>query len=167
MCHCQIRKSNPDIWKTKKQGGFTMKVFICKVCGHLVFNELLGKCPVCGAEPKDFEQKDHVFQESQAKSPEAEVKHVPSVVVNKSCGLIPEMACTDVLVRVGKTLHPMEEKHLIQFVDCYLNDRFVARAHFTPGVHPAACFHLKETTGNVTITEHCNLHGYWKVDCEL
>jgi len=144
-----------------------MKIFVCKVCGHLAFNELSGKCPVCGADQKEFEQNDQVFQESKAKSPEAEVKHVPAVVVNKSCGLIPETACTDVLVRIGKTLHPMEAKHFIQFVDCYLNDRYVGRAAFTPGVHPAACFHLKEAKGKVTITEHCNLHGYWKTDCEL
>lgn len=144
-----------------------MKVFVCKVCGHLAFNELPGKCPVCGADQKEFEQNDQVFVESKAKSPEAEVKHVPSVVMNRSCGLIPETACTDIIVRVGKTLHPMDAKHFIQFVDCYLNDRYVGRAAFTPGVHPAACFHLKETKGKVTVVEHCNLHGYWKVDCEL
>lgn len=144
-----------------------MKVFICKVCNHLVFNELLEKCPVCGAEKKDFEQKDNIFQESQAKSPEAEVKHVPAVLVNKTCGLIPEKSCTDVVVRVGRTLHPMEEKHFIQFIDCYLNDCFLGRAHFTPGLEPAACFHLKEAKGKVTITEHCNVHGYWKVDSTL
>ena len=144
-----------------------MKIFICKVCGHLAFNEIPGKCPVCGAKKEEFEQNDKIFEESRAKSPEAEVKHIPSVLVNKSCALIPEASCTDVIVRIGKTLHPMEEKHLIQFVDGYLNGRFLGRFEFTPGLQPAACFHLKEAKGKVTITEHCNLHGYWKTDCDL
>ncbi|MBF0544265.1 MAG: hypothetical protein HQM08_07525 [Candidatus Riflebacteria bacterium] len=40
-------------------------------------------------------------------------------MINKSCGLIPEKGCTDVIVRVGKILHPMEEKHFIQFIVCF------------------------------------------------
>jgi len=27
-----------------------MKIYICQVCGHLEFNNLPDKCPVCGAE---------------------------------------------------------------------------------------------------------------------
>ena len=144
-----------------------MNVFICESCGHLEFNEIPEKCPSCGAEKEKFTQNDNIFKESQEKSPEAEVKHVPSVQVNKECGLIPEKGCTDILVRVGATLHPMEEKHFIQFIDCYLNEKYVGRAQLSPGVYPAACFHLKESTGTVTITESCNLHGYWKTDVEL
>ncbi|MBF0544266.1 MAG: hypothetical protein HQM08_07530 [Candidatus Riflebacteria bacterium] len=52
-------------------------------------------------------------------------------------------------------------------MDCYQNDRYLGRAGFTPGLEPAACFHLKNPEGKITITEHCNLHGYWKVDCKL
>ena len=144
-----------------------MKIFICQLCGHLTFNELPDNCPVCGAEKEKFAQNDRIFEESQAKSPEAEVKHVPAVQVNKTCGLIPEKTCLDILVRIGKTLHPAEEKHFIQFIDCYQNDRYLGRAILSPGVYPAACFHLKEAAGKVTVTERCNLHGYWKTDIEL
>jgi desulfoferrodoxin-like iron-binding protein len=144
-----------------------MKIFICEICGHLAFNEIPGKCPVCGAEKEKFAQNDKVFEESQAKSPEAEVKHTPFVQVNKECGLIPDKGCMDVLVRIGKTLHPSEDKHFIQFIDCYQNGAYVGRAEFSPGLYPAACFHLKVLTGTVTITEHCNLHGYWKTEIDL
>jgi len=144
-----------------------MNIFICEICGHLEFNAIPQKCTVCGSEKEKFVQNDKIFQESQAKSPEAEVKHVPAVQVQKACGLIPEKGCTDILVRIGKTLHPMEEKHFIQFIDCYQNERYLGRAMLSPGVYPAACFHLKEPTGKVTITEHCNLHGYWKTEIEL
>jgi superoxide reductase len=144
-----------------------MKIFICGKCGHLEFSAAPEACPVCEAKKEEFAQNDRIFEESQAKSPEAEVKHVPFVQVNKECGLVPDKGCTDILVRIGKTLHPSDDKHFIQFIDCYQNDAYVGRTQLSPGLYPAACFHLKEATGTVTITEHCNLHGYWKMDIAL
>ena len=145
-----------------------MNIFICKTCGHIAFNNSPDKCPVCGSPRKDFSQNNNIFTESQAKSPEAEVKHVPSVQVNKACGLIPETGCTDILIRIGKTLHPMEEKHFIQFIDFYRDFKFIVRIHLTPnGVQPAACVHLKESTGSISVVENCNIHGYWKTDVKL
>jgi superoxide reductase len=140
-----------------------MKIYICQVCGHLAFNNLPDTCPVCGAEKDNFLQNDAVFKESIQKSPEAEVKHVPAVTVNKSSSLIPESGCREVIVRIGKVMHPMEEKHFIRFIDAYQNDKFIARMHLTPlGVYPAACFYLKEAGGKITIVENCSIHGYWK-----
>ncbi len=142
-----------------------MKIYICQVCGHLAFNNLPDTCPVCGAEKDKFLQNDAIFKESSQKSPEAEVKHVPAVTVNKSSRLIPESGCTEVIVRIGKVMHPMEEKHYIRFIDAYQNDKFIARMHLTPlGVYPAACFYLKEAEGKITIVENCNIHGYWKFE---
>jgi superoxide reductase len=138
-----------------------MKIFICKTCGHIEFNSLPDKCPVCFSEKEKFSQNDNIFTESSAKSPEAAVKHIPAVAVNKQCGLIPETPCLDVHVRIGKTLHPMEEKHFIQFIDCYQDDKYVSRVMLTPmTINPAACFHLKNAAGKITIVENCNIHGY-------
>ncbi len=144
-----------------------MKVFICKACGHLEFNDAPENCPVCGAKKEAFQQNDNIFKESSEKSPEAEGKHIPSVVVNKECKLIPEEGCTDVIVRIGETLHPSVENHFIQFVDCYIDDEYVARVEFTHNVNPATCFHLKNDSGKVTIVENCNIHGYWMKEVNL
>lgn len=145
-----------------------MKIYKCNVCGHLEFNAAPEKCPVCGSDKKEYVNNDAIFKESSEKSPEAEVKHIPSVMVNKKCGLIPEETCFDVLVRIGKTLHPMQEAHFIRFIDCYLDERYVSRVFLTPhGVNPAACFHFKNAAGTVTIVENCNIHGYWKADAAL
>lgn len=145
-----------------------MKIFICTVCGHIEFNTAPEKCPVCMAEKEKFEQNDAVFKESIEKSPEAEVKHVPAVTISKQCGLIPESPCVDVNVRIGKTMHPMEEKHFIQFIDCYQNDSYICRVMLTPlNVYPAACFHLKNLSGKITIVENCNIHGYWKTEVSV
>jgi superoxide reductase len=86
---------------------------------------------------------------------------VPAITVNKKCGLIPETPCFDVIVRIGKTLHPMEEKHFIRFIDCYVDNNYVARIMLTPGVNPAACFHLKAAGSTLTIVENCTIHGHW------
>lgn len=145
-----------------------MDIFICKTCGHLAFGEAPDNCPVCNMPKDAFESNNNVFAESKEKSPEAEVKHVPSVKVVKTCGLIPEDTCTDVHVRVGEVLHPMTEGHLITFIDCYVNDVYSGRAMFTANsINPAAAFHIKETSGTVRLVERCNIHGYWMTEVEL
>jgi superoxide reductase len=145
-----------------------MKIFICQVCGHLEFNDLPEKCPACGAEKKDFIQNDNIFKESKEKSPEADIKHVPFLSAGMKCGLIAEEGCVDIIIKIGKTLHPMEQKHYIKFIDCYLNYEFAERILLTPyAINPAGCIHLKEDSGTVTVVENCNIHGYWKADVTL
>jgi superoxide reductase len=139
-----------------------MSIYVCGSCGHIEFDSAPESCPVCGA--KKFDQNDTVFKDSEEKSKEAAVKHIPAVTVNKECGFIPESACTDVMVRIGETLHPMQENHFIQFIDCYVDQKYVAREYLSPGVNPAACFHLKAEGANVTIVENCNVHGYWMAE---
>jgi len=145
-----------------------MNINMCKLCGHLAFGDAPDKCPVCGAPRDSFVQSNNIFAESKEKSPEAEVKHVPSVKVVKQCGLIPEETCTDVHVRVGEVLHPMTEGHLITFIDCYVNDVYAGRAMFTANsISPAAAFHIKASSGKVKIVENCNLHGYWFTEVNI
>jgi superoxide reductase len=142
-----------------------MKVYICKVCGHIEFGSAPETCPVCYA--KIFIQNDNIFTESEEKSREAAVKHIPSVQVVKKCGLIPEETCTDILVRIGKTLHPMEEKHYITFIDCYIDDKYASRIQLTPLTWASVVFHIKTSGKKVTIVEKCNIHGYWKAEADL
>ncbi|MCP4131414.1 MAG: hypothetical protein GY754_10575 [bacterium] len=145
-----------------------MDVYICGICGHLEFNEVSGECPVCHAPDEEFSRNDEIFEESEEKSPEAAVKHIPSVKMNHECALIPEEACTDLLIRIGETLHPMEEGHFIQFIDVYIDDIYIERIMFTPNsVNPAACIHLKKDTGKISIVSNCNLHDYWKTELNL
>lgn len=144
-----------------------MNLFICLVCGHIAFGSAPDNCPVCGAPKNKFSQNDKVFIEAEEKSKEAAVKHIPAVTVNKVCGLIPEQSCADVIVRIGKTLHPMEAAHFIKWVDCYVDDQFVSRIQLTPGVNPAGCFHLKKTGSKVRIVELCNIHGHWQAEAAI
>ena len=144
-----------------------MSIFICKMCGHIAFNEAPDNCPMCGAPKNSFEQNDNIFTESEEKSPEASVKHVPAITVKKECGLIPENSCVDVIVRIGSTLHPMEEKHFIKFIDCYVDNKPIERIALLPGVNPAGCIHLKVEGKKIQIVENCTIHGYWMADASI
>ena len=144
-----------------------MSCFICNVCGHAEFGSAPEKCPVCFAPQTSFLQNDNIFAESEEKSKEGAVKHIPSIKINKECKIIPEESCVDVIVRIGETLHPMTADHSIQFIDCYVDDKYVTRVFLTPGVFPSAVIHLKETGSKVRIVQNCNLHGHWQAEAEL
>ncbi len=144
-----------------------MVIFLCKVCGHIEFQAPPETCPACGADRSNFKQNDNIFEESMEKSKEGAVKHIPSVQVVHKCGLIPEESCTDILVRIGETLHPMEEKHFIQFIDCYVDDKYVSRIQLTPDTWASVVFHIKNPGKVVSIVEQCNLHGHWIAQAEM
>jgi desulfoferrodoxin-like iron-binding protein len=144
-----------------------MSVFICSVCGHIEFTKIPETCPVCKSAKEEYSQNDYIFEESAAKSREAATKHIPIVIVNKTCDLIPDQSCIDIVVRIGAAIHPMEKVHYIQFIDCYLDDNYVSRVFLTPGVFAAGNFHLKTSGASVTIIENCNVHGYWKTEVHL
>ena len=144
-----------------------MSIFVCGVCGHVEFGSAPDSCPVCHVPKENFKQNDSVFTDAMEKSKEGAVKHVPVVTVKKECKMVPENLCTDVLVRVGEVLHPMEEKHFIQFIDCYLDDTYVGRASLSPGANPAVIFHVKDGGKKIRVVEFCNLHGHWQAEAEI
>ncbi|MBN1130259.1 MAG: hypothetical protein JXA71_14805 [Chitinispirillaceae bacterium] len=144
-----------------------MSINQCSACGHIEFGEAPERCPVCKSPKEKYRRNDTIFEESSAKSKEAAVKHIPAVTVNKKCGLIPEHSCTDIIVRIGATMHPMDAAHFIQFIDCYVDGKYVSRITLTPGVFAAGCFHLKATGTKATIVESCNIHGVWKAETDL
>jgi superoxide reductase len=146
-----------------------MKTFVCKVCGHIEFNEAPLNCPVCGAPKQNFEDKpDAIHKPGEAKTQgEPEKKHIPSILVVKKCGLIPE-GCMDVHVKVGEIEHPMQKEHYITFIDFYVDKKYLSRVYLTPErLHPAAALHMKVNTGVLTAVEHCNIHGYWMAETNL
>ncbi|MBN2546648.1 MAG: hypothetical protein JXB50_12680 [Spirochaetes bacterium] len=144
-----------------------MNIFICKVCGHIEFNAAPGNCPVCYAPKEKFEQNDKIFIESEEKSKEAAPKHIPLIQIIRECHLIKEQKCTDVLVRIGEVLHPMEEKHYIMFIDCYLDYKYISRVMLTPDVWASGLYHLKKEGKKVTIVERCNIHGFWMAEASV
>ena len=120
------------------------EIYECMVCGNVV--EVLygsaGELVCCGEPMKRLVErtKDAGME-----------KHVP--VIEKIDG-----GCK---VTVGSTLHPMEEKHYIEWIEI-LADGKAYRQFLNPGEQPQAVFNIK--ADSVTAREHCNVHGLWKGD---
>ena len=80
----------------------------------------------------------------------AQEKHIP--VIEKIDG--------GYKVSVGSILHPMDEKHYIEWIELLTNDGKAYRQFLNPGDEPVAIF--KVDNPGVSAREHCNLHGVWK-----
>jgi len=121
-----------------------LQIYKCAVCGNIV--EVIygstGELVCCG-------QPMELLDEKTADA--ATEKHVP--VIEKIDG--------GYKVTVGSTLHPMEEKHYIEWIEL-LADGKAYRQFLNPGDTPQAVFNVQADL--VTAREHCNVHGLWKGD---
>ena len=119
-----------------------LEVYKCLVCGNMVevVHQGEGELVCCGQPMK-------LLVENTVDA--AKEKHVP--VVEKVDG--------GYKVTVGSVAHPMEEKHLIEWIELVADGK-AYRQFLSPGDAPEATFAV--TAENVTAREHCNLHGLWK-----
>lgn len=119
-----------------------LQVFKCSICGNMVevIHAAGGTLVCCGTDMSLL-----VEGETDA----ATEKHVP--VVEKIDG--------GYKVKVGEVAHPMEDNHLIEWVEL-MADGKAFRQFLKPGEAPEAVFMIDANT--VTAREHCNLHGMWK-----
>lgn len=119
-----------------------LNVYRCNVCGHIV--EVLtpgaGEL-VCCDQPMELlgEQK---------KEDEGNEKHVPVI----------EKDGDEVIVKVGSAPHPMEEKHLIEWIELIV-DGVAYRKFLKPGDAPEAKFKIEGE--NLTAREYCTVHNLW------
>lgn len=146
-----------------------MKIFECKVCGHIEFNSAPDTCLVCRAKKDSFIQNENAIQKvGLPDRPEADKKHIPKIVIVKECGLIPNAGCVDVHVKVGEISHPMLNEHFIRCIDIYHDYKFISRIWLSPIVcNPAAALHLKVQSGKITVVENCNIHGNWMAESDI
>ncbi len=119
-----------------------LHVYRCNLCGNMV--EVLraggGTLVCCGEDMELLEE---------GTTDAALEKHVP--VVEKVEG--------GVRVTVGEVEHPMEEAHLIEWIEL-IADGKAYRQFLSAGEPPSAFFPVD---GNgITVREFCNLHGLWK-----
>jgi len=121
------------------------QVYKCNKCGNIV--EVLHGADgvlICCGEP--MELLDEKIADSTTE------KHVP-VIEKKDDGY---------LVTVGSTLHPMLEKHLIEWIELIADGDRVYRKYLKSGDKPEAFF--KCQAEHVIAREYCNLHGQWKAE---
>lgn len=78
-------------------------------------------------------------------------KHVPVVNIDGE----------NVEVVVGSTLHPMEEKHYIEYIILETEKGAYVR-YLNPGEEPKANFTIQKDEKVKSVYEYCNIHGLWK-----
>ena len=117
-----------------------MKIYICPVCGNVIFlmDGDIKRVRCCGTE----------MVEMKANDVEASIeKHIPYCEVTKDM----------VKVRVGETIHPMDKDHYIMWIAIVNDDKYEIKS-FNPGDEPVCEFNY--TSG--TVYAYCNKHGLWK-----
>lgn len=118
------------------------EVYKCELCGNIV--EVLhgggGELVCCG-------QSMNLMTENTVDA--AKEKHVPVV----------EKTPQGIKVTVGGTLHPMEEKHYIEWIEVIADGKSY-KQFLAPGQQPSAEFCVQAE--NLVVREYCNIHGLWK-----
>lgn len=119
-----------------------LEVYKCEACGNIVevINGGEGELVCCG-EPMKKMTENTVDA--------AKEKHVPVI----------EAVDGGIQVKVGDVLHPMEEKHYIQWIEL-IADGKAYHQFLNPGDAPEAFFPVD--AADLTAREYCNLHGLWK-----
>ncbi|MDD5089484.1 MAG: desulfoferrodoxin [Candidatus Wallbacteria bacterium] len=118
------------------------EIYKCEICGNIVevLHEGAGELVCCGKPMKLFEER------TADKTTE---KHVPVV----------EKTADGFRVVVGSTLHPMEEKHYIEWIELQADGK-TYRQYLMPGAKPEALFCV--SAASVSAREYCNVHGLWR-----
>jgi superoxide reductase len=142
-------------------------IFVCQVCGHIEFGMAPEACPVCHAAKDQFTRNDAVFKDAAAKSAELPEKHIPEFSMIQESKVISEKPMKDIMVKIGKSLHPMEAGHYIQWIDCYVDGRYMSRLSLVPGTNPPVAGYPAIAGSKIRIVEHCNLHGHWQAERSL
>lgn len=119
------------------------EVYKCELCGNMVelVHASAGKLTCCG-------QAMTLLAENTVDA--SKEKHIPVI----------ERVANGVKVTVGSVLHPMDEKHSIEWIELIVGE-VVLRQYLKPGAPPVAVFEGVTAT-NVVAREYCNLHGLWK-----
>lgn len=119
-----------------------LEIYKCEICGNIA--EVVhagGPAMVCCKEKMQLLEEKTADQTTE--------KHVP--VIEKIDG--------GYKVTVGTTLHPMADKHYIEWIEIIADDS-TYRKYLNPGDEPVAVF--KIDAKEVVAREYCNLHGLWK-----
>ncbi len=121
-----------------------LEIYKCEVCGNIV--EVLhggaGDLVCCGENMKLYDEKT---------ADSSTEKHVPVI----------EKTSDGYKVTVGSTLHPMEDKHYIEWIEL-IADGKAYREFLKPGDDPVATFCV--SAQKVSAREYCNVHGLWRAE---
>ena len=119
------------------------QVYYCQVCSNLVeLTQVGGGDLVCCGQNMTLLTAKTIE--------EGKEKHLPIV----------EASSAGITVTVSSTLHPMDDKHHIVWIEALTTDDKVYRHHLKPTHPPHTRFSLSEA--NIKqVRIYCNIHGLW------
>lgn len=119
-----------------------LEIYKCEVCGNIVevLHEGKGALVCCGQEMKLMKEQT---------ADQTTEKHVP----------VMEKIPSGIKAIIGSTLHPMEEKHYIEWIQV-VTEKGTSRKYLKSGDKPESFF--KDVEGLKKIREYCNVHGLWE-----
>ena len=119
-----------------------LEVYKCEICGNIVevLHQGKGVLVCCGQDMKLMEEQT---------ADQTTEKHVP----------VMEKIPSGIKAVVGSTLHPMEEKHYIEWIEV-VSEKGASRKFLKPGNKPESFF--KDVEGLERIREYCSVHGLWE-----
>ncbi|MGR6836947.1 desulfoferrodoxin [Syntrophomonas erecta] len=119
-----------------------LEVYKCEICGNIVEVIHIGKGQlVCCGKPMQLQNENTVEASFE--------KHIPVI----------EKIDQGIRVKVGSDVHPMVEKHYIDWIQVIAGDK-AYRQFLKPTEAPEAVFSIDDM--NVEARAYCNLHGLWK-----
>ncbi len=119
------------------------QIYKCEVCGNII--EIVHE----GAEELVCCGQIMLLQTEKIKD-EGQEKHLP-VIEHGDNNLI--------TIMVGKTQHPMEEKHHIEWIEIITKDNKILKKQLNVGELPATAF--KCISPIKEVRAYCNVHGLW------
>lgn len=121
-----------------------MKFYKCKHCGQIIAIVKAAGVPVvcCGEAMTEI---------IPATTDGAKEKHIP----------VYEIKNGRIIVTVGSVLHPMEEKHYIEWIAVQTRNGN-QRIALKPGMEPKAYFSICEGDEVEAVYAYCSLHSLWK-----
>ncbi|MBP2034123.1 superoxide reductase [Clostridium algifaecis] len=118
------------------------EIYKCDLCGNIV--EVVhssGGQLVCCGQPMTLQTENTVEASKE--------KHIPVI----------EKLKDEILIKVGSTEHPMDEKHYIEWIEIQ-TPKNIYRKYLKPGEKPEAVF--KTNDDIICARAYCNIHGLWK-----
>lgn len=121
------------------------EIYKCEICGNIVEILHTGQGQlVCCNQPMDLMPE---IQEDTGVE-----KHLPVIEIKNN----------EMVVTVGDTLHPMEEKHYIEWIELDI-DGDTCKHFLKANDKPTATFPIPTDYDSITVRSYCNIHGLWSI----
>ncbi|MFW6285589.1 MAG: desulfoferrodoxin [Nanoarchaeota archaeon] len=120
------------------------EIYKCEVCGNIVkiLNTGEGEL-VCCNQPMQIQEENTINTSKE--------KHVPFIKIQDDI----------IYIQIGETMHPMEEKHYIEWIEVITDNDITLKKQLNPNQKPKAEFIIPINSQILQVRAYCNIHKLW------